>query len=89
MTYGAPSPRQSVGALSKSLPPGAAAAPPRAMPAGVELRHTIQDYLVSGTEAPAVDKVAEKLDGDGELDLTGIDDSEIDGYIMTDREIEF
>ena len=26
---------------------------------------------------------------DEELDLTGIDDSEIEGYIMTDHEIEF
>ena len=26
---------------------------------------------------------------DGELDLTGIDDDEIDGYIMSDSEAEF
>ena len=51
------------------------------------LYSSIQDYLVSN-ELPTTEEPS-KDNPDGELDLTGIDDAEIDGYIMTDKEIEF
>ena len=53
--------------------------------------------MIPSNPAPAVTDAEDlngtinstKEDEDGELDLTGIDDTEIEGYIMTDHEIEF
>ena len=54
---------------------------------GLGLKDTLQEYLVSDTAARKPDFVS-KEDSDGELDLTGIDDDEIDGYLMSKEEIE-
>ena len=64
-------------------PPGSKSAPT----VGLGLKDSIQDYLVSADQ-PVQEPVKEIEESD-ELDLNGIDDSEIDGYIMTDKEIEF
>ena len=59
------------------------------------LRDTIQDYLVQSTEKPLENQFSNDMEDDDpnnpdfDLDLTGIDDDEIDGYIMSDKEIEF
>ena len=63
------------------------------------MRDTIQDYLVlpsTSTEKPLEhqDQFSNMEEDDPnnpdcELDLTGIDDDEIDGYIMSDSEAEF
>ena len=63
-------------------------------PVGVVLKDSIQDYLTPSTNDSILnDTQSSKNDtieeDDGELDLTGIDDTEIEGYIMTDKEIEF
>jgi len=68
-------------------------------PAGLGLRDTIQDYLVPSTEKHLENHQENQFSNnmedeeddnpDGELDLTGIDDDEIDGYIMSDSEAEF
>ncbi len=59
---------------------------------GLGLKDSIQDYLVPSTSAEKLD-LSEKenngVDESDDLDLTGIDDDEIDGYIMTSKEIEF
>ena len=65
----------------------------------IGLRDTIQDYLVPSTEKHLENHQENQYSNnmedeeddnpDGELDLTGIDDDEIDGYIMSDSEAEF
>jgi len=66
-------------------------------PVGVVLKDTIQEYLTPSAPAENADGDPNSATGsstkedeeDEELDLTGIDDTEIEGYIMTDHEIEF
>ena len=73
--------------LDSLLMPPPGLTPKSAPTVGLGLKNSIQDYLVSA-EQPSVEPVKEIEESD-ELDLNGIDDSEIDGYIMTDKEIEF
>merc|ERR1739842_217187 len=66
-------------------------------PVGVVLKDTIQEYLTpsapaenaEGEQNSATGSSTKEDEEDEELDLTGIDDTEIEGYIMTDHEIEF
>merc|ERR1711963_209359 len=75
-------------------PPGITKKQVNPTPAGLGLRDSIQDYLVAAEKPPSQEETSKTTkekenDEDGELDLTDIDDAEIDGYIMTDKEIEF
>ena len=75
-------------------PPGITKKQVNSTPAGLGLRDSIQDYLVAAEKPPSQEETSKttkekETDEDGELDLTDIDDAEIDGYIMTDKEIEF
>ena len=75
-------------------PPGITKKQVNSTPAGLGLRDSIQDYLVAAEKPPSQEETSKapkekENDEDGELDLTDIDDAEIDGYIMTDKEIEF
>ena len=75
-------------------PPGITKKQVNPTPAGLGLRDSIQDYLVAAEKPPSQEETSKtpkekENDEDGELDLTDIDDAEIDGYIMTDKEIEF
>ncbi|XP_023337496.1 transcription factor IIIB 90 kDa subunit isoform X2 [Eurytemora carolleeae] len=53
---------------------------------GMGLRNSVEDYLTNSKEDSREDEDG-KGDEDEELDLTGIDEDEIDSYIMTGAEI--
>ncbi len=60
--------------------------------AGLNLKDTIQEYLTHPSESapePQPNTTESTEDESDELDLTGIDDAEIDGYVMTSKEVEF
>uniref|UniRef100_A0A0K2UA20 Transcription factor IIIB 90 kDa subunitlike [Megachile rotundata] n=1 Tax=Lepeophtheirus salmonis TaxID=72036 RepID=A0A0K2UA20_LEPSM len=64
--------------------------PPVAVSPGIGLKDTIHEYLVDHTaETEKVLANVQALDDDEELDLVGIDENEIDGYIMSDNEIKY
>ena len=76
--------------LDSLLMPPPGSTPKSNTPAGLGLKDSIQDYLVSAEQPEQVQaEPIKELEESDELDLNGIDDSEIDGYIMTDKEIEF
>jgi len=75
--------------------------PATQFPVGLGLKDTLQEYLTSKHDALVgmaclgadtvrkPDFVAPEDPDDGELDLTGIDDDEIDGYLMTKDEVNY
>eukprot|EP00088_Acartia_fossae_P003412 TRINITY_DN11429_c0_g1_i6.p1 TRINITY_DN11429_c0_g1~~TRINITY_DN11429_c0_g1_i6.p1 ORF type:complete len:706 (+),score=171.72 TRINITY_DN11429_c0_g1_i6:368-2485(+) len=55
---------------------------------GMGLRNTVEDYLTNSPKDAQKDQEEEsEEEKDEELDLTGIDDDEIDSYIMSPQEI--
>ena len=74
-----------VGDKDKELmPPPKSNAAPTCPVAGLGLKDTLQDYLVGGPDAVRKPDFVPPEDEDGELDLTGIDDDEINGYLMSE-----
>jgi len=77
-----------VGDKDKELmPPPKSNAAPTCPVAGLGLKDTLQDYLVGGPDAVRKPDFVPPEDEDGELDLTGIDDDEINGYLMSEAEV--
>jgi len=57
-------------------------------PVGLGLKDTLAEYLSPSVEGRKPDFIAPEDTEDGELDLTGIDDDEINGYIMSKDEVD-
>lgn len=56
---------------------------------GMGLRNSVEDYLVQSPQTPSTsDEKEGEGEEDEELDLTGIDEDEIDSYIMSANEIQ-
>jgi len=55
---------------------------------GMGLRESVEDYLTTSPKDGCDQKEQEESKEDEELDLTGIDEDEIDSYIMSNQEIK-
>jgi len=73
---------------ARGTPPSNSPSRTSAVSPGMGLRNTVEDYLTTSPKDSSEQKPPEESSEDEELDLTGIDEDEIDSYIMSNQEIK-